>query len=167
MSEYRTHIRRLIRHKEASTVVEAFFAQFSNAAQRRELLAEFYGPEMTLFNHGGGAKTLDELLKNLPEKKETVLKFMAETLTGCMDKGTVVHSIVHTALYQYLTLADDKGRQDMFAHLRDNVQDILHTREGSKVAIMLVSYASPKVLSYFAKSWNVCLSFIFRTVSIL
>ena len=66
---------------------------------------------MTLFNRGGGAKTLDDLLKNLPEKKDSVLRFMSETLMGCMDKGTVVHSIVHKALYQFLTLADPKSRE--------------------------------------------------------
>ncbi|KAI9311049.1 armadillo-type protein [Dichotomocladium elegans] len=144
LSEFRTHVRKLIRHKDASTVVEAFYSQFSTAAQRNELLAEFYGPEMTLFNRGGGAKTLEGLLELLPEKREAVLKFMSETLMGCMDKGTVVHSIVHKALLQYLTLADQKGRENIMGHLRDSLQEILHTREGSKVAMICLSYATPK-----------------------
>ncbi|KAF7724022.1 hypothetical protein EC973_001429 [Apophysomyces ossiformis] len=144
LSEFRTHIRKLIRHKEASTVIEAFYAQFSNSAQRQELIAEFYGPEMTLFNRGGGAKTLEELLEALPEKKDSILRFMSETLMGCMDKGTVVHSIVHKALYQYLSMADEKGREPITGHLRDNLQDIVHTREGSRVAMLCLSYATPK-----------------------
>lgn len=111
LSEFRTHVRKLIRHKDASTVVETFYAQYSNATQRNELLAEFYGPEMTLFNRGGGAKTLEGLLESLPEKKDSVLKFMSETLIGCTDKGTIVHSIVHKALLQYLTYADAKDRE--------------------------------------------------------
>lgn len=111
LSEFRTHIRKLIRHREASAVIEAFYAQFSTGAQRQELLAEFYGPEMTLFNRGGGATSLEGLLETMPDKKEAVLKFMSETLIGCMDKGTIIHSIVHKALLQYMTLADDKGRE--------------------------------------------------------
>lgn len=75
------------------------------------MLSEFYGPEMTLFRHHGGAKTLEELLQQFPQKKEAVLKFMSNTLAGCMDKGTVVHSIVHKVLLQYLQLADPKGRE--------------------------------------------------------
>ncbi|KAI9495154.1 armadillo-type protein [Zychaea mexicana] len=144
LSEFRTHVRKLIRHREASAVIESFYAQYANGAQRQELLSEFYGPEMTLFNRGGGAKTLDELLTNLPEKKDSVLRFMSETLMGCMDKGTVVHSIVHKALYQFLTLADPKGRENIIAHLRENLQDILHTREGAKVAMISLSYSTPK-----------------------
>lgn len=33
----------------------------------------------------------------------------------------------------------------MMAHIRDNLQEILHTREGAKVAMICISYASPKV----------------------
>ncbi|RCI03556.1 pumilio domain member 6, partial [Rhizopus stolonifer] len=53
LSEFRKQVRKLIRHKEASTVIETFYSQFANAAQRNELLSEFYGPEMTLFNQSG------------------------------------------------------------------------------------------------------------------
>lgn len=138
-------MRKLIRHKEAATVIETFYSQYANAAQRHELLAEFYGPEMTLFNRGAGAnKTLEELLEAFPDKKDAVLRFMAETLKGCMDKGTLTNSIVHKALYQYMTLADEKGREEMLGLLKDSLQEIIHTREGSRVAMICLSIASPK-----------------------
>ncbi|KAI8376486.1 armadillo-type protein [Radiomyces spectabilis] len=154
LSEFRTHVRKLIRHKEASTVIEAFYAQFSTAAQRQELLADFYGPEMTLFNRGGGAKTLEELLETLPEKKDSVLRYMAETLSGCMDKGTIVHSIVHKVLLQYLTLAGEKERDTMMAMLWDQLPDIVHTREGSRVAMICLSYAKPKERKNIIKAFK-------------
>lgn len=144
LAEFRNHIRKLIRHKEASTVIETFYSQYANAAQRHELLAEFYGPEMTLFNRGGGAKTLEELLEAFPDKKDAVLRFMAETLKGCLDKGTLTNSIVHKAMYQYMLLADDKGREEMLGHLKESLQEIIHTREGSWVAMICLSIASPK-----------------------
>jgi pumilio family protein 6 len=144
LAEFRTHIRKLVRHKEASTVIETFYSQYANAAQRHELLAEFYGPEMTLFNRGGGAKTLDDLLESFPEKKDAVLRFMADTLQGCLDKGTITNSIVHKALYQYMVLADDKGREEMMGHLKESLQEIVHTREGAWVAMICLSIAAPK-----------------------
>lgn len=144
MSEFRTHIRKLIRHKEASTVIETFYSQYANATQRHELLSEFYGPEMTLFNRGGGAKTLDDLLESFPEKKDSILRFMADMLQGCLDKGTIVNSIVHKAMYQYMMLADDKGREEMMGHLKESLQEIVHTREGAWVAMICLSIAAPK-----------------------
>ncbi|ORY98669.1 armadillo-type protein [Syncephalastrum racemosum] len=154
LSEFRTHIRKLIRHREASAVIEAFYAQFSTGAQRQELLAEFYGPEMTLFNRGGGATSLEGLLETMPEKKDAVLKFMGETLVGCMDKGTIIHSIVHKALLQYMTLTDDKGRENLMVHLRDNLQEILHTRDGAKVAMICLCIGTPKDRKAIIKSFK-------------
>jgi pumilio family protein 6 len=140
-------------------VIEGFYAQFSTAAQRNELLAEFYGPEMTLFNRAGGsAKTLDALLEAMPEKKEPVLKYMADMLKGCLDKGTLVHSIVHKALLQYLTLADAKGRDELMSLLRDSLQEIIHTREGARVAMLCLSYSSPKDKKAVIKAFKPFLS---------
>ncbi|CAO3587481.1 unnamed protein product [Absidia cylindrospora] len=158
LSEFRTHVRKLIRHKEASSVIEGFYAQFSTAAQRNELLAEFYGPEMTLFNNAGSGKTLENLLETMPEKKEPVLKFMVDMLKGCLDKGTLVHSIVHKALLQYLTLADAKGRDELMSLLRDSLQEIVHTREGARVAMLCLSYSSPKDKKAIIKSFKPFLS---------
>ncbi|KAI9020779.1 armadillo-type protein [Phycomyces nitens] len=158
LAEFRGHIRKLIRHKEASNVIESFYSQYSNSAQRQELLSEFYGPEMTLFNHGGGAKSLDELLEKLPEKKDSILKYMGEMLDGCMDKGTVVNSIVHKALLQYLVLADDKGRENVLGHIKENLQDIVHTREGARVAMLCLSYATPKDRKTIIKAFKPFLS---------
>jgi hypothetical protein len=55
--EYRTivitsfygQVRKLIRHKDASAVIEECYIQFCNAAQRNALLQEFYGAEFMLF----------------------------------------------------------------------------------------------------------------------
>ncbi|KAI8098000.1 armadillo-type protein [Gilbertella persicaria] len=154
LEEFRNNVRKLIRHKEASAVIETFYAQFSNAAQRHVLLAEFYGPEMTLFSRGGGAKTLEELLAAFPDKKDAVLRHMSETLQGCLDKGTIVNSIVHKALYQYMSLADDKGREEMMGHLKESLQEIVHTREGSWVAMICLSIASPKDRKNIIKSFK-------------
>ncbi|CAO3643831.1 unnamed protein product [Cunninghamella echinulata] len=154
LSELKSHIRKLIRHKDASTVIEGFYAQFSTAAQRQILLASFYGPEMTLFNQGGGAQTLESLFEALPAKKQPVLNFMQETLKGCLDKGTLVHSIVHKALLEYFTYADEKGKMDLLSLLRDSLQDIVHTREGSRVAMICISSATPKDKKAIIKSFK-------------
>lgn len=114
LSELKNNIRKLIRHKEASTVIETFYGQYANAQQRKALLAEFYGPEFTLFakkSKDAEIHTIDELLEKHPEKKDGVLRYMAETLGGCTDKGTVGNSIIHKALFEYFSRADEKGIQ--------------------------------------------------------
>jgi pumilio family protein 6 len=114
LSELKNNIRKLIRHKEASTVIETFYGQYANAQQRKALLAEFYGPEFTLFANStkdAEINTIDELLEKHPEKKDAVMRYMSETLGGCTDKGTVGNSIIHKALFEYFSRADEKGIQ--------------------------------------------------------
>lgn len=114
LSELKAHVRKLIRHKEASTCIETFYSQYANAQQRKSLLAEFYGPEFTLFankSKDSDIQTIDELLEKHPDKKDAVLRYMSETLSGCTDKGTIGNSIIHKALYEYFTRADEKGIQ--------------------------------------------------------
>ncbi|RUS17606.1 armadillo-type protein, partial [Endogone sp. FLAS-F59071] len=147
LKELHTKITRLIRHKEASHVVEAFFTQFANAAQRLTLISEFYGPEFTLFNKplsGQPQQTLDEVIRVQPEKKEGILKNLSETLSGTLDKGTLGHSIVHKVLLEYFTHADEKGVMNMVELLKEQVQEIVHTKEGAQVVMLSLSYSSPK-----------------------
>lgn len=42
-------MRKLIRHKEASLVLDEAYSQYANAAQRSSLMEEFYGPEFAIF----------------------------------------------------------------------------------------------------------------------
>ncbi|RUP51862.1 hypothetical protein BC936DRAFT_145038 [Jimgerdemannia flammicorona] len=155
LKELRTKVPRLVRHREASHVIEAFFAQFSTAAQRFALISEFYGPEFTLFNKpakGQTQQTLEEVFQAQPEKKDGILKHLSETLTGTLDKGTLGHSIVHRALLEYLTYADEKGVQNMVDLLKEQLQEIIHTKEGAQVAMLCLSYATAKDRKLMIKS---------------
>ena len=49
MSEFHGKVRKLIRHKEASVIIDEAYSQYANAAQRLSLMEEFYGPEYALF----------------------------------------------------------------------------------------------------------------------
>ncbi|KAI9282497.1 armadillo-type protein [Umbelopsis sp. AD052] len=154
LSELKNNIRKLIRHKEASTVIETFYGQHANAQQRKALLAEFYGPEFTLFakkSKDAEIHTIDELLEKHPEKKDGVLRYMAETLGGCTDKGTVGNSIIHKALFEYFSRADEKGIQNMMEQLKDQLAEIVHTKEGSQVAMLCIAHASPKDRKHLIK----------------
>ncbi|KAJ2957959.1 hypothetical protein NQZ79_g6437 [Umbelopsis isabellina] len=154
LSELKPQARKLIRHKEASSCIESFYSQHANAQQRKALLAEFYGPEFTLFskhNKDANVKSIDEFLEEHPEKKDAILRYMSETLSGCTDKGTIGNSIIHKALYEYFIRADEKGIHNMMEHLKDQLAEIVHTKEGAQVAMLCIAYASPKDRKHIIK----------------
>ncbi|KAG0325048.1 hypothetical protein BG000_001957 [Podila horticola] len=143
IKEFYGKVRQLIKHKEASEIIEDAYSTYANSAQRAALIQEFYGPEFRLFKIED-KKTLSEILEQNPTKKDNIMKHLLDTLTGCMEKGTVGFSIVHRGLLEYFEHADAKGIQAMLDVMKEQAVEILHTKEGAQVAMFCLLYASPK-----------------------
>ncbi|KAF9947509.1 pumilio domain member 6 [Mortierella alpina] len=143
IKEFYGKVRQLIRHKEASSIIEDAYSTYANSAQKAALIQEFYGPEFRLFK-SEDKKTLTEILEQNPAKKDNIMKHLMETLTGCMEKGTVGFSIVHRGLLEYFEHADAKGIQEMLDAMKEQAVEILHTKEGAQVAMLCLLHASPK-----------------------
>ncbi|KAK3814555.1 MAG: armadillo-type protein [Linnemannia elongata] len=143
IKEFYGKVRQLIKHKEASTIIEDAYSTYANAAQRAGLIQEFYGPEFRIFKVED-KKTLSDILAQNPTKKDNIMKHLMETLKGCMEKGTVEFSIVHRGLLEYFEHADAKGIQEMLDVMKEQAVEILHTKEGAQVAMLCLLHASPK-----------------------
>ncbi|KAJ3050930.1 hypothetical protein HK097_008085 [Rhizophlyctis rosea] len=149
-------VRKLIRHREAAIVLEEAYSQFANGAQRTALIEEFYGPEFALFKTGG-SRTIDDLFTANPAKKPTILKALRQTLDSLLEKGTAQIgqiSIVHRALYEYMSHADHKDVSDLIELLKEHLPHILHTREGARVAQLTILHAGPKDRKVIVKSFK-------------
>ncbi|KAF9112363.1 pumilio domain member 6 [Mortierella sp. AM989] len=143
IKEFYGKVRQLIKHKEASSIIEDAYSIYANSAQRAALIQEFYGPEFRLFKVED-KKTLTEILEQNPSKKENIMKHLMETLTGCLEKGTIGFSIVHRGLLEYFEHADAKGIQEMLDVMKEQAVEMLHTKEGAQVAMLCLLYATPK-----------------------
>jgi pumilio family protein 6 len=97
---------------------------------------------------------LDEILKSKPEKKESIVKHLFQTLSKTLDKGTLNHTIVHKGLLEFFTHASNDQIQDMIELLKELAVEILHTKEGSLVAMKCFLYATPKDRKAIMKSFK-------------
>ncbi|KAJ3316817.1 hypothetical protein HDU76_001533 [Blyttiomyces sp. JEL0837] len=156
IKEFYGQVRKLMRHKDASAVLEEAYSQFANATQRSALMEEFYGPEFRIFK-SGGTKSLATLLSENPSKKPTILKYLRETLDSFLEKGTAnigPHTIIHRALLDYLQAADQPACADMVETLKDHLVSILHTREGARVAMLTIFHAAAKDRKHILKNFK-------------
>ena len=80
------HVRRLVRHSEASEIVEIAYNDFANAGQRAALMKEFYGPQFSLFSDEPVPMSLSDLLADKPELKGSVMKHMKEAILPLLEK---------------------------------------------------------------------------------
>ena len=149
LKEFEGNVVKCIKHKEAGQVVEEIYSQYCNAKQKRELVAEFYGAEFKLFKT---EKSLAEILKEHPEKKDRILEHIFNTLTTVINKGTIHLSIVHRILLDYINHAPNIT--DLLDFIKDQIVEILHTKEGSQVAIQCISKATAKERKAIIKSFK-------------
>jgi len=155
IAEFYGKVLKLIKHKEASLIIEEAYSQYANAAQRTALIEEFYGPEFAIFKTKEN-RSIEQLMEQ-PIKKESILKHLQHTLSSILGKGgwdITAHTIVHRALMEYFQYADEHNIQNMIEFVKDHIVHILHTREGAYVARRAILYASPKERKYIIKTFK-------------
>jgi pumilio family protein 6 len=82
LSEFHTHVIRLLLHREASPILADAYDLHASAAERNLLLRDFYGKEVGLFDSAAIQKAgLRGALENAaPERRKRVLGSVAESL---------------------------------------------------------------------------------------
>jgi len=105
--EFYGHVIPMLRHKEASLVIEEIFLEYAKQNERLSLLEEFYGPEFSLFKttENSEPKTLGEIKQSHPEKMPAILKNLQQTIQDMINKGTVRFNIAHHAIMEFMTHA--------------------------------------------------------------
>ncbi|XP_041360109.1 pumilio homolog 3-like [Gigantopelta aegis] len=143
IKQFHGKVRKLVRHREASEILELAYNEYANAAQRLSIMEEFYGPSFTLFkNHA--TKSLDQILTEQPDKKDMILSNMKEALLPLVDKEILIHSMIHRIFFEFFTYASGKMRSEMIELLREHLVTILHTRDGARVAMHCVWHGTAK-----------------------
>ncbi|XP_074640966.1 pumilio homolog 3-like [Tubulanus polymorphus] len=145
------NIRKLIRHSEASDIIEFCYNQYANAQQRSSMVEEFYGPSFALFKTSE-VRTLEKLMDAEPLKKDSILGNMKATLEPCIDKNIVSQTLVHRVFLEFFTYCYPKQRTTMIEALRESLVHMLHTRDGAMVAMTCLWYGTKKDRKLIIKS---------------
>ncbi|KAJ2723192.1 Pumilio y domain member 6 [Coemansia sp. Benny D115] len=144
VSAFYGRVRKMIRHKDASVVLEECYAVYASSQQRWNLVAEFFGNEFAVFKNDTAVRSLKEILEKSPMKRDTAMDTLKTTLVPLLQKGTVQHSLVHRALLEYLQNANEKERGEIIEQMHELCVEILHTREGAHATILCILHGSAK-----------------------
>lgn len=148
--EFYGHVRKLIRHREASFVIEDCYREYGTPAQKAMLLREFYGIEFALFkDKDDTTMTLKEILKKNPEKRATIMKNLSELIRQCIEKGAVFFTIVHKAMLEYLlnTQPGTTESTEFVELIKEHVSEIAFTKDGAQVVARCLALGGAKVCS--------------------
>lgn len=172
VEEFYGHVKRLIRHPEASWILDDIYRTIATKQQKAILLREWYGPEFVVFaakGRGNQAKPdaesevtadLAEILKQNPEKRAPIMQHLKEMTNQLVQKKTTGFTILHDALLQYfLNLKPGSPEVTEFLDmLRDDEEgdcykNLAFTRSGSRLVCLALAYGSSKdrrtILKFF------------------
>ncbi|KAI9357692.1 armadillo-type protein [Zopfochytrium polystomum] len=162
IKELKGHVKQLIFHAHAGPVIEEAWSQFAKAQERVLLIEEFYGPEFVLFKSTSpdkySVKTLDALFEAHPEKRPSVVDHLRATLESLLSKPSTPmasSSLLHRLLFDYLTVATPAHAALLISTtLRDRLPLLVHTRDGARVAQLVLLHSSPKDRKLIVRSFK-------------
>uniref|UniRef100_A0A8B9PSI6 Pumilio RNA binding family member 3 n=1 Tax=Apteryx owenii TaxID=8824 RepID=A0A8B9PSI6_APTOW len=144
IKSFKGHVRKMLRHAEASAVVEYAYNDKAILEQRNMLTEELYGNTFQVYKTPVDP-TLDKVLEAQPEKREAILDEMKQILTPMAQKEAVIkHSLVHKVFLDFFTHALPKQRSEMIEAIREAVIYLAHTHDGARVAMHCLWHGTPK-----------------------
>lgn len=148
------HVKVLLRHAVASSVLETVYNEVANAQQRSELVQEYYGPEFSLFKDEHTIHLHDAIVKMDETKSKKVIAHLKDELNNLCNKTAIKMSITHFLLREFYKNADSNDKHELSQSLADKVVEILHTKDGSRAAIQCIWNGSAKERKVIVKSFK-------------
>lgn len=160
INELHGKLRKLMRHKEGAYVAEDLYVLYSTAAQKQQILREFWGAEYAVFKDSGKGKTINEVVDESAEKRQLIMSNLVGTITASVNKGSTGFQILHAVMREYISvLAADVEKnesqiREFIELLAQQFAELVHTQEGSEVASTLIALATAKERKVIVKSLN-------------
>lgn len=154
IDELHGRFRKLMRHKEGAYVLEDAFRDYSTAAQKRQMIQEFFGAEFAVFRDAAGNKTLKQILAESPDKRAVIMRNLNETITASVNKGSIGFTVIHAAMLEYVSNLDPatSEKADFIDLVAEQFAEMVHTSEGAQVACKILAMASAKEKKGLVKS---------------
>ncbi|XP_008297177.1 pumilio homolog 3 [Stegastes partitus] len=144
IQSFKGHVKTMLRHAAASSVIEYAYNDKAVLAQRLLLSDELYGNTFTICK-SAACNTIDKVLEANPDKANYIIDEMKQILTPMAQKEQVIkHSLVHKVFLDFFLFAQDKQRTEMIESIREAVVYMAHTHDGARVAMRCLWHGTAK-----------------------
>ena len=162
--EFYGHVRRMIKHSEASWILDDIYRGISTPSQKATLLKEWYGAEFALFKNseaGPVSADLKTILQDHPEKRTPIMRSLHDLINLLVQKKTTGFTILHDAmLQQFVNLAPGSEEAIEFIELLkgdeegDLLKNLAFTKSGARLVCMALAYGSAKDRKQILKTYK-------------
>ena len=162
--EFYGHVRRLIKHPEASWILDDIYRGVATRQQKSILLREWYGAEFALFENAKDEKVpadLSAVLAAEPGKRGPIMKSLLELINHLIQKKFTAFTLLHDAMLQYFLNAKS-GTEEVTDFIElikgdeegDLLKNLAFTRSGSRVVCLALAYGVAKDRKQILKTYK-------------
>ncbi len=160
--EFFGHVRRLIKHPEASWILDDVYRGIATKQQKAIILREWYGAEFALFDKGEAATgELTEILAAEPGKRAPIMKSLQELINHLIQKKMTGFTLLHDAMLQYF-LNVKPGTEEISDYLEliegdeegDLLKNLAFTKSGARVVCLALAYGTAKDRKKILKTYK-------------
>ncbi|KAL9120215.1 MAG: hypothetical protein Q9187_003229 [Circinaria calcarea] len=158
------HVRRMIKHPEASWILDDIYRGAATPTQKALLLREWYGAEYAIFKTSGKAKVsaeLKPLLAEHPEKRAPIMRSLHELINQLVQKKTTGFTMLHDAMLQYyLNIPPGSEEATEFIELLkgdeegDLLKNLAFTKSGARLVCLALAYSTAKDRKQILKTYR-------------
>ncbi|CAO1604959.1 Pumilio y domain member 6 [Xanthoria calcicola] len=152
--EFYGHVRRLIKHPEASWILDDVYRGAATSQQKDYLLREWFGAEFAIFKSEGkenATSVLESILAQNPEKRKPVMHALHDLINQLIQKKTTGFTMLHDAMRQYM-LNINPGSEEMTEFIEllkgdeegDLLKNLAFTSSGAGVVSMALAHGNAK-----------------------
>ncbi|XP_034997321.2 pumilio homolog 3 [Hippoglossus stenolepis] len=132
---FKGHVRTMLRHSAASSIIEYAYNDKAVLAQRLMLTEELYGTTFIVCK-SSVCNTIEKVAEANPGKLNNIIDEMKQSLTPMATKEQVIkHSLVHKVFLDFFLFSPEKPRTEMIESIRESVVYMAHTHDGARVAM--------------------------------
>ncbi|KAM9322904.1 pumilio homolog 3 [Pholidichthys leucotaenia] len=144
IQSFKGHVKAMLRHSAASSVIEYAYNDKAVLAQRLMLTDELYGNTFCICK-SYERNTLEKVVRANPDKVSNIIDEMKQNLVPMAQKEQVIkHSLVHKVFLDFFLFAPDNQRTEMIESIRESVVYMAHTHDGARVGMHCLWHGTAK-----------------------
>lgn len=162
--EFFGQVRRLIKHPEASWILDDIYRGAATKEQKSQILRECYGAEFALFRTDESEKAtaeISEICKAFPEKKTLIMRSLLEFINQIIQKKMTGFTLLHDAMLQFFLNA--KAGTNEFTEFMellkgdeqvDLFKNLAFTNSGSRLVCLTLAHGAAKDRKQIMKAYK-------------
>jgi pumilio homology domain family member 6 len=164
VQEFFGNVRRLIKHPEASWILDDVYRGVATGQQKATILREWYGAEFALFRKDKRDKISGDLIDVLAVdagKRAPIMRSLQELINHLIQKKMTAFTLLHDAMLQYF-LNCKTGTEEITDFIEllkgdeegDLLKNLAFTKSGARVVCLALAYGTAKDRKHILKIYK-------------